>query len=163
MNIRRDQINQIFGRLHTRRYFRFLPCATTTTTKSNDDFFFSYFRWTHSVDERIMIKNGWDEKEAQQQPVAATQLFMHLLLSLLSFIFQFLCVVFYIFGQRAMDQNAWALFLSFSAQTNSCDAHIKVEKILRFGFSYLLTRPLGNLRIEINRTLKTFVNTVKFR
>lgn len=43
-----------------------------------------------------MIKNGWDEKAAEQQPVAATQLFMHLFLSLLSFTFQFLCVVFYI-------------------------------------------------------------------
>lgn len=32
------------------------------------------------------------QKEAQQQPVAAAQLFMHLFLSLLSFTFQFLCV-----------------------------------------------------------------------
>ena len=38
------------------------------------------------------------KKEAQQQPVA--QLFMHLFLSLLSFTFQFLCVVQQSFEER---------------------------------------------------------------
>jgi hypothetical protein len=47
-------------------------------------------------DQRWM---GREKKKLKQQPVAATQLFMHLFLSLLSFtfFFQFLCVVFNIF------------------------------------------------------------------
>lgn len=60
-----------------------------------------------------MIKNGWDDAEqkaAQQQPVAAAQLFMHLFLSLLSFTFQFLCCCVLHFRQRSeqgmMDKNA---------------------------------------------------------
>jgi hypothetical protein len=88
-----------------------------------------------------MIKDGWNtKKEAQQQPVAATQLFMHLFLSLLSFTFFNFCVVFNIF-KASGEQKRWIkmheFFSLFNEPWNSYCEHIKIILIFETFYAFL--------------------------